>query len=1121
MELFRKFFIVYVIILLSIISLILSSNINVNATSSPILNNTSNTTISNTILTVYGLPAGSSFIWRMAPNYTTITTPITGYTTRIPIYINHSTNSTYHGAIPWQYQGIGTTVSYNSVTYTMLTNTSGTCSTQIISSNGLNNFCSFYVYLNSSLWTTNESAELKASNASLSSTKIVVKSITNKSTSAYYNGTTPAGNVIKSALDKNGAFNFISTNITKQPSYICINLTSTLGNWNFCNPGKYTLPLTIYKGHFGLSNISSVNITAHLSSALYGSQKVPYSATIENGNSTIMLIFNQSASGFSQSDTFTYTAGKSLFIILNGGGNANYSVDDPEIDTPANVLNYTLGTFNSGWSSVSSNTVQQRINLYENNAIYGNYIAYNGTSTNIELANPSTGALYDSWIESNVLGNLTIWVAVPNSIALSNSILLGFTKKSQNVLTSGIGTGEAPQLSSTYAEYDDGANVFPDYWNFAGTILPSNLVAGEFNGGSGSYTQNNGITFGSGINAGYGVFTNFALSGNYAVDTLGYTTAAGGGTGARPALIFTASSDSNPNYIAIDQGGYGLNAWVVYGDNAGTTTNYGSFGTTLNANQNFQISSMVSGSSDEIAAYPQGTAAYTYSTYTTTFYGGYIGIGTEKTPINDITFYWLRTRAYPPNGVMPSVSFSSVQQVYTSPTISNSIVSNSIIDQRQTSIITNNGLTGGTTPYTYQWFASLGGIPTLTSANALEANTLLGSSAQTDTANFITNTLTTSGKYYFILQGTDAHPTSVNSIAVNVTVFPAPSAVLSVNPSNSLIYPNSATINAIITGGSGKFNVSFTINNKNYNMTKESNTLFEYSNIFGVGTYALSANIMDTGIHSPETTITSNVLNVLMGQPSLTMRFVSPNVQAFTLSNNQTRNVSTAQNFTIFLTSSQYNVLTGNLYMFLLINGNTSKRAYINGTIINGTNYTKAIELSTTNQNNALFFLNKGIYELLYNTSGNDNFSATHEIIYLNQTQTATHTSAIGKGGGIINNVHVLNNTTTQNTTSNQTNQTLTLSNVQTVMCSQINPIVCFYGLSLPISLTSISVNSNFVLNIKIWWIVLIIDIIGLIISAIKVRRYSIYKLFIIMELAILIILIVLWLATMSGVFGV
>ena len=50
--------------------------------------------------------------------------------------------------------------------------------------------------------------------------------------------------------------------------------------------------------------------------------------------------------------------------------------------------------------------------------------------------------------------------------------------------------GEAPQLSTTYAGYDNGKYVFNEYWNFAGTSLPSGWTTY-----GGTVTQNNGVNF--------------------------------------------------------------------------------------------------------------------------------------------------------------------------------------------------------------------------------------------------------------------------------------------------------------------------------------------------------------------------------------------------------------------------------------------------------------------------------------------------------------------------------------------------------------------------------------------------------------------------------------------------
>ncbi|MEM3829494.1 MAG: hypothetical protein QXP36_09825 [Conexivisphaerales archaeon] len=323
-------------------------------------------------------------------------------------------------------------------------------------------------------------------------------------------------------------------------------------------------------------------------------------------------------------------------------------------------------TLSNTTSTATPPNLQVRLNI--------NFSAIKGLSVdlgNIRFSSDQAGNnLLYAWLESAPQGTFTqgtnvssytssnVWVNLGNNIIPANGSLNIYMQ----VLTSGtefdgVYWGANPLWTSTYGQYDNGAKVFNNYWNFAGTSLPSNLVAINFGTAitGGSYTQNNGISFNSSVGGGYGAVSNFALSGNYFVDALGYTTASGGGTGARPALLFTVSADTpNPaSLVILDQGGYGVNAWDINGANSGTPTNYGSFGSTLNADQYFQMSVGVSGSNDLIAAYPQGsTTPYTYSSYTTANYGGYIGIGTEITS-SGITFYWLRVRTYPPNGTDP------------------------------------------------------------------------------------------------------------------------------------------------------------------------------------------------------------------------------------------------------------------------------------------------------------------------------------------------------------------------------------------------------------------------------------------------------------------------------------
>ena len=122
--------------------------------------------------------------------------------------------------------------------------------------------------------------------------------------------------------------------------------------------------------------------------------------------------------------------------------------------------------------TTATGTYQQFINISESN--YVSYMVYNGNTANFYFNYPN-GTLIPTWIRSNDSGKLVIFAKLNNIPASSSTTVdLVFLNKSINTLSSSgtSGIGEAPQLSPTYAEYDDGANVFNYYWNFAGTTTP-------------------------------------------------------------------------------------------------------------------------------------------------------------------------------------------------------------------------------------------------------------------------------------------------------------------------------------------------------------------------------------------------------------------------------------------------------------------------------------------------------------------------------------------------------------------------------------------------------------------------------------------------------------------------
>ncbi|MEM0149880.1 MAG: hypothetical protein QXW10_03230, partial [Candidatus Micrarchaeaceae archaeon] len=108
-----------------------------------------------------------------------------------------------------------------------------------------------------------------------------------------------------------------------------------------------------------------------------------------------------------------------------------------------------------------------------------------------------------SWCEANCTstsaGNVIFWVRLPVAIPPSQAKVIDMYFMPYSTNYDGTYAGEAPQLSPTYAEYDNGAKVFTNYWNFAGTTLPSSWQEPQTAG----VTINNGVSFAPGSSIGY------------------------------------------------------------------------------------------------------------------------------------------------------------------------------------------------------------------------------------------------------------------------------------------------------------------------------------------------------------------------------------------------------------------------------------------------------------------------------------------------------------------------------------------------------------------------------------------------------------------------------------------
>jgi len=307
------------------------------------------------------------------------------------------------------------------------------------------------------------------------------------------------------------------------------------------------------------------------------------------------------------------------------------------------------------------NPFQQMIQLNELN--YKGYIIYNGSFANFEFVY-NNGTVIPAWIESNNSGKLIIWLKINSILALSSeTIYLDIFPRNDNLLNASgkNGIGEAPQLSPTYGEYDNGASVFNFYDNFAGTSLNTSKWTAYYNG---YITVNNGITFGSGGLCFIETNTKYSIS-----NILEMYVNSGIGT------------DSGIMYVVDVNGNQYTNANYGQWISVGLTTGEAYNGLEADARTQYAITQFSSGVSSAVSyTYPNAplimgvvvpnlTNGYLYvndepvatDTQNVPPQGNYyISLGGYQSNLN---VYYVRVRTYPPNGVMPKVIFGSLSSI--------------------------------------------------------------------------------------------------------------------------------------------------------------------------------------------------------------------------------------------------------------------------------------------------------------------------------------------------------------------------------------------------------------------------------------------------------------------------
>lgn len=322
-------------------------------------------------------------------------------------------------------------------------------------------------------------------------------------------------------------------------------------------------------------------------------------------------------------------------------------------------------TLSNNQNSATSSPFQQML-IIDSEAFSG----INSNWNNVEFTTGSgaTGTPLQAWVESNASSSSThtiVWVNLPYGISGYGSTTIYLNIMPNPIMSSSGPTGEAPQLSPTYAEYDNGASVFNFYDNFKGTSLSSSWT--HTTNAAASVNNGLGITF-SGLdayfvtNSHYGVGTAFDSDITYFEDN--------------SSLAANSTNETDPDdmgYINIyqPQSRIGNSGWSA---------------SVIRAACNNLYPTQISPSGEDnscgsvFGAFAYGhvpIGIYTVNPITSSSSWQYVGYSTAGTrqPItgdapnypasigfaqmsygpytNRITAQWVRVRNAPPNGIMP------------------------------------------------------------------------------------------------------------------------------------------------------------------------------------------------------------------------------------------------------------------------------------------------------------------------------------------------------------------------------------------------------------------------------------------------------------------------------------
>jgi hypothetical protein len=286
-----------------------------------------------------------------------------------------------------------------------------------------------------------------------------------------------------------------------------------------------------------------------------------------------------------------------------------------------------------------------------NSSTYSAYEAANLSNINFQ---DGRGNILASWLESGETSSSTTnyWVKIPSAITGSGgtaAVDLVFYPTNANSKDSSTTGAEPLWAGGSYGQYDSGAAVFSMYDNFKG----SSLGAAWHVDANTTRTVNNGLTLQSTSGAWWGIYNNATVPvpGIVEASMMQPSTTGFGAIGANNAS--TAPTVGGIGFEERTVNGYfQLSQPIPAGGSQGgvsaTGTRYIVTGTMLSSPSSSTLQLNYGPASVSTPVAP--TSGYNLSLF-----------AWGATPTYGSTFFqWVRSRLYPPSGVVPSVSTGSV-----------------------------------------------------------------------------------------------------------------------------------------------------------------------------------------------------------------------------------------------------------------------------------------------------------------------------------------------------------------------------------------------------------------------------------------------------------------------------